>query len=158
MAVGNLDFFNQVAPLRPSDGVHINQNDDYPAGGVDALTVSLGSTATDDILVLRKDTTEEFVVGHDGALTALPSITIPGATGVAGIVLQKTGTGQTTFARLRLPILETAPASAGLTKGDVWLAKATTDVYRFALCISTAAGTPRYGHRFTRGTIGTASH
>lgn len=152
MAVGNLDFFNQTSPLRPSDGVHINQNDDFPSGGVDLLTLSLGASATDDILVGRVGTTEKFVFDYNGALS------ITGNAGNSGVILNKTGTGQTTFARLRLPILETAPASAGLTKGDIWLAKATTDVYRFAICISTAAGTPRYGHRFTRATIGTASH
>lgn len=119
----------------------------------DVLTITLASAVTGDALVVQDSTgTELFVIGPAGQLT------FAGQAGTAGVVLQKTGTGQTTFARLRLPILETAPASAGLTKGDVWLAKATTDVYRFALCISTAAGTPRYGHRFTRATIGTASH
>lgn len=67
-------------------------------------------------------------------------------------------TDQTTFTKLQLPILNTAPASANLTKGDLWLSKATTDVYRISLCISTATGAPRYGPRFTRVTIGTASN
>ena len=119
----------------------------------DILTVTGATSMTGDFVVLQTVSgSEVFVIGSAGQLSIL------GAAGDSGVILTKTGTGQTTFARLRLPILETAPASAGLTKGDVWLAKATTDVYRFALCISTAAGTPRYGHRFTRATIGTASH
>ncbi len=75
----------------------------------------------------------------------------------AGDVLDasaKGDTGQSIFARLKLPILNTAPASAGLSKGEVWLAKATGDVYRLAMCISTAGGTPKYGSRIAMGTIG----
>ncbi len=65
--------------------------------------------------------------------------------------------GQTSFARLRLPILVTAPSSADLSKGDLWLSKGTTDIYRLTLCISTVTGAVKYGARFTRDTIGTAS-
>lgn len=112
-------------------------------------------TAADDLLTMQGATAQsgDFLVLRNVSQTELSYFDANGS-----LALNKYGTGQTTFARLRLPILETAPASAGLTKGDIWLAKATTDVYRFAICISTAAGTPRYGHRFTRATIGTASH
>ncbi len=78
----------------------------------------------------------------------------------AGDVLDvsaKGDTGQSIFARLKLPILNTAPASAGLAKGDIWLAKATTDVYRLAICVSLATGAVKYGSRAIRDTIGTAS-
>lgn len=129
----------------------------------DVLTITLGTAATGDAFVVQNVSgTELFVIGPAGELTTTGtvtgSLTFAGATGAAGVILAKTGTGQTTFSRLRLPILETAPASAGLTKGDIWLAKATTDVYRFAMCISTATGAARYGGRIIRSTIGTASH
>ncbi len=78
----------------------------------------------------------------------------------AGDVLNasaKGAVGQTVFARISLPILNTAPASAGLSKGDMWLAKGTTDVYRWAICISAATGAVKYGARFIRDTIGTSS-
>ncbi len=79
---------------------------------------------------------------------------------LAGDVLDvsaKGTVGQTSFARLRLPILNTAPASADLTKGELWLSKGTTDIYRLTLCISTATGAVKYGARFLRDTIGTSS-
>lgn len=78
---------------------------------------------------------------------------------LAGDVLDasaKGATGQASLARVRLAILNTAPASAAMSKGDLFLAKATTDVYRLAMCISSATGTARYGHRFGMSTIGAA--
>lgn len=73
------------------------------------------------------------------------------------IVLQQTGQSQADFRRLQFAILSTAPASAGLTKGDVWLHKGTTDVYSFALCTSTAAGTVKRMRRYIDVTLGSAS-
>jgi len=125
-----------------------------------------GVTAATDILTIDgpASMSGDYIVFRDSAnaelsyFSSLGSLTYPGAIGASGVILGKGTVGQTAFARLRLPILSTAPASAGLTKGDIWLALATADVYRFALCISTAAGTARYGHRFTRATLGSASH
>jgi hypothetical protein len=156
MAAGNDTFGTHGVPLFPATGSTMKQQTASTA--VDILTIQAAASGTGDFLVLRNSSeTELFVINSAGAITTAPSMTFPGAAGTAGVVLEKTGTGQTTFARLRLPILNTAPASAGLTKGDLWLSKATTDVYRLSLCISTAAGTPRYGARFIRTTIGSAS-
>jgi len=119
----------------------------------DILTMQGTTAQSGDFLVLRNvSQTELSYFDSNGAFNAV------GAAGGAGVILGKGTVGQTAFARLRLPILETAPASAGLTKGDIWIAKATTDVYRFALCISTATGAARYGGRIIRTTLGTASH
>jgi hypothetical protein len=157
MAAGTDTFGTHGQPLYPATGYTVKQLTASTA--VDLLTLQLAPSGSGDFLVLRNSAESElFVINSAGAITTIPSITVPGAAGTAGVVLSKTGTGQTTFARLRLPILETAPASAGLTKGDLWLAKATTDVYRFALCISTATGAVRYGKGIQRSTIGTASH
>ena len=128
------------------------------AGDVLIKATQASAPSTDALQILNSSAASIFAIDSTGAISTTPSITIPGAAGVAGVVLNKTGTGQTTFARLRLPILSTAPASAGLTKGDMWLALATTDVLRLAVCISTATGTARYGSRITRATLGTASH
>ena len=120
----------------------------------DILTLTGVASQTGDFLVCQLAAgTEMFVVDVNGAITITGDVTV--ATD-KDVILQKTG--QSAFGRLRLPILNTAAASAGLAKGDIWLAKATTDVYRFAICISTATGAERFGHRFTRTTIGSASH
>ena len=140
-----------AVPLYPATGFTITQQTTSTA--VDIMTVQLATSGTGDFVVYRNASETEIAY-----LTADGGLTFVGAAGARGVVLGKTGTGQTTFARLRLPILETAPASAGLTKGDLWLAKATTDIYRFAVCISTATGAVRYGKSMQRSTIGTASH
>ena len=120
---------------------------------LDIITMDLAASGTSDFLVFRTNAgTELSYIDSAGAFQAV------GAAGASGEILGKGTGGQTAFAKLRLPILSTAPSSAGLTKGDLWLALATTDVYRLAMCISTATGAPRYGHRITRATIGTASH
>jgi hypothetical protein len=120
---------------------------------IDILTMDLAASGSEDFVVFRNNAGSEL-----SYINSVGALNYPGAVGASGVILGKTGTGQTTFAKLRLPILATAPASAGLTKGDLWLAQATTDVFRLAMCISTATGAPRYGHRITRTTIGTASH
>jgi hypothetical protein len=107
--------------------------------GTDIMTIKGATSQTGDFIVLTNvDGTEKLAIESSG-----------------DIVLQQVD--QTTFAKLQLPILNTAPASASLTKGDLWFSKGTTDVYRLSMCISTAAGTVKYGPRFIRNTIGTAS-
>jgi hypothetical protein len=109
-------------------------------------------TAATDVLTITGASAQsgDFAVFENSSGTELLVVESTG-----DVVLGKTD--QTTFTKLQLPILNTAPSSAGLTKGDVWLAKATTDVYRMALCISTATGAARYGSRIIRVTLGTAS-
>lgn len=111
-----------------------------------------GSAAANDILTLTEypGQTGDILVWQTSAFSELGYIDSAG-----DINLNKTD--QTTFSKLKLPILNTAPSSAGLVKGDLWLAKATTDVYRMAMCISTAAGYVRYGDRITMSTIGDAN-
>ncbi len=101
----------------------------------DILTLTGADTMTGDFLVCENSAgTELFVVNSTGS-----------------IVLGKTS--QSTFSRLRLAILESAPSSAGLTKGDIWLAKSTDAAYRLAVCISTATGAVRYGKRIVQSTL-----
>ena len=105
----------------------------------DILSVTGAASQTGDFLVLQNSSgTELNVIDANGDIN-----------------LYKTS--QAAFGRLNLPILSTAPASAGLTKGDLWLAKATTDVYRLALCISTAGAATRYGTRMHLATIGAST-
>lgn len=105
-------------------------------------------TAANDILTITQAS------AHTGDFLVLET-----SAGVEKVVIDSAGdvnlgkTDQTTFVKLGLPILNTAPSSAGLTKGDVFLAKATTDVYRMVLCISTATGAVRYSDRFIRVTL-----
>ncbi len=124
----------------------------------DILTITGAGSQSGDYLVIRNSSnTELFVINSDGDIAAVTNFDDDiNMTSGEHVVLNKTD--QTTYSRLRLPILDSAPASAGLAKGDIWLGKATTDVYRFAMCISTAGGTVRYGSRIIRATIGTASH
>jgi hypothetical protein len=120
---------------------------------IDILTMDLASGGSEDFLVFRTNAGSELsFFDSRGSFNAV------GAANGNGLVFAKTGTGQTNFARIRLPILATAPASAGLTKGDIWLAKASTDTYRMALCVSTAAGTVNYDAILNRVTLGTVSH
>ena len=123
------------------------------AVATDILTMDLAASGTSDFLVFRSNAgTELSYIDSAGALQFV------GAAGAVGPVMGKGTVGQTAFAKLRLPILATAPASAGLTKGDIWLAKASTDTYRMALCISTVAATVRYDAILNRVTLGTVSH
>jgi hypothetical protein len=151
MANGTDTMGTNALPMNPSNGTLMKQQ--TTSSAVDILTMQSASSGTGDFQVWRNSSETEIAF-----LTADGGLNFVGAAGARGVVLGKTGTGQTTFARLRLPILSTAPASAGLTKGDLWLALATTDVVRLAVCISTATGTARYGHRMIRTTLGTASN
>jgi hypothetical protein len=151
MANGTDTHGTNAQPLRPANGYLVQQQ--TASSAVDIMTVQAASSGTGDYVVYRNSSeTEIAYLTSDGGLNFV------GAAGARGVILGKTGTGQTTFAKLRLPILSTAPASAGLTKGDVWLALATADVLRLAVCISTATGAARYGGRIIRTTLGTASH
>ena len=108
----------------------------------DILTMTGIASQSGDYLVMEDSSgVEDFVFNKDGTL-----------------VLNKTS--QAAFSKLRLPILSTAPTSAaGIKKGDIWLAQATTDVYRLAVAISdTTATVVRYGGRITRVTLGSVSH
>lgn len=55
------------------------------------------------------------------------------------VVLSKTS--QAAFSKLQLAILNTTPTTSVITKGDLWLHKVTTDIYRLAMCISNGVGT-----------------
>lgn len=123
----------------------------------DLLTLTGAGSQSGDYLVIENSTgTELFVINADGDIATITNFDDDiNMTSGEHVVLNKTD--QTTFSRLRLPILNTAPASASLVKGDLWLGKATTDVYRLGLCISTATGAPRYGSRIIRVTLGSAS-
>jgi len=152
MAEGNKTYMGLAVPLFGESVI------EQQTAATDILTLTGADSQSGDFLVCQSSTgTEKFVVAYDGALT------VGGAVGVAGdltmatdkdVIIQKTG--QAAFGRLRLPILFTAAASAGLVKGDLWLQKATTDIYRLAMCTSTAAGTVLYGTKIQLS-IGSAS-
>jgi hypothetical protein len=152
MAEGTSTYMGLGAPLNGEFEVK------QQTAATDILTLTLTTAGSGDFLVAQNVSgTELFVVNADGDIAAITNFDDDiNMTSGEHVVLNKTD--QTTFSRLRLPILSTAPASAGLSKGDIWLAKATTDVYRLALCVSTATGAPRYGSRITRVTLGSASH
>ena len=104
------------------------------------ITSTGAQTITGDVTI-----TGSFAVTGQSLLTG--AVNVVGALGVNGdatmtagkdIVMSKTG--QASFSKLQLAVLNTAPASAGLTKGDMWMHKVTTDIYRLAVCISTATG------------------
>ena len=129
-------------------------------GATDILTLTGGNGQTGDFLVCQSSTgTEKFVVAYDGALTVAGAVGLSDSVTMAAgkhVILQKGTVGQTSFGRLRLNVLATAPASASLTKGEIWLAKGTTDVYRLAMCVSTATGATSYGRQMDL-TFGSAS-
>lgn len=147
MATGTNTFESLAVPLLGESEI------EQQTAATDILTITGAGSQTGDFVVLRNSSETELAFFDSNG-----SLNYPGIAGANGIILGKGTVGQTAFSKLRLPILNTAPSSAGLTKGDIWLAKATTDVYRLALCISTATGTPRYGSRISRETIGTASN
>jgi hypothetical protein len=120
---------------------------------IDILTMDGASGGSEDFIVFRTNAETELSYIDSGG-----SIVMPGS--MAGLILNTKGAvGQTTFQRVRLPILSTAPASAGLTKGDIWLAMVNTaDQYRMAVCVSTATGDVRYDAILNRVTLGTVSH
>ena len=99
----------------------------------DILTITGASSQSGAHLVIQNSSgTDLFVVNADGDISVITNFDDDiNMTSGEHVVLNKTD--QTTYSRLRLPILNTAPASANLTKGDLWLGKATTDVYRLSL-------------------------
>jgi hypothetical protein len=152
MATGTSTYMGLAMPLNGESQIT------GQTAATDILTITGASSQSGDYLVIENSAgTELFVINSDGDIAIITNFDDDvNMTSGEHVVLNKTD--QTTFSRLRLPILNTAPSSAGLAKGDIWLAKATTDVYRLALCISTATGAPRYGSRITRVTLGSASH
>lgn len=119
----------------------------------DILTLTGADTMTGDFLVCENSAgTELFVINSDGDIATITNFA-DDVTVEAGkhVILNKTD--QSTFSRVRLAILNSAPSSAGLTKGEIWLAKSTDAAYRLAVCISTAAGTVRYGKRIVQSTL-----
>lgn len=155
MAEGTNTYQGMAVPLLPADGFEIKQQ--TASSAVDIMTLTLASSGTGDPIVIQNSSgTELLVINADGDIAAITNFDDDiNMTSGEHIVLNKTD--QTTYSRLRLPILSTAPASASLTKGDLWLAKATTDVYRIALCISTAGAATRYGLRMHLQTIGAST-
>ena len=113
----------------------------------------IGQTAATDILTITGASSQsgDFLTLRDTNGTELMSIESEG-----DVVLKK-HSDHTDFAKLALALLHTAPTSAaGLTTGDLWMHKVTTDVYALAFCISGAATTVR---RLRRDfvTLGSAS-
>jgi hypothetical protein len=185
MAEGNDTFLNQGVPLEGESEIFqqhlatdiltitgaVGQTGDFlvlqNSAGTERFVVDCeGAITASGPLTITGTTAITGATTITGAATITGATLVTGAAQITGaltmsngydIVLPKGAVGQTSFSKLQLPILNTTPASAGLTKGDIWLAKATTDVYRIALCVSTATGAPRYGARIIRVTLGTAS-
>jgi len=114
--------------------------EDYIVDASGNITSTGSQTITGDVTI-----TGSFAVTGQTLLTG--AVNVVGAVGINGdttltagkdVVLSKTG--QASFSKLQLAVLNTAPASAGLSKGDMWVHKVTTDIYRLAMCISTATG------------------
>ena len=139
MAPGNKAFKGLAVPLWGESEIA------QVALATDIITLTGIASQSGDYLVLRDSSgVEDFVFNSDATLVLSPK----GATAGAA------------FGKIRFPMLASAPTSAaGIKAGDMWIAKATTDVYRLAIAISdTVATVVRYGGRFTRTTLGTASH
>jgi len=152
MAIANpVDTYEGSAvPLYPNKGTVITQQ--TAAGGSDVLTVSLGSTATDDALVLRAGTTERFVV-EDGGNVAITQ----GAAGDVGLKLTQASTPTASAIQIAandgttirwsvtknhgvLWRVRTTRPTTGLTKGEMFIAFHGS-VPKICICTSTAAQT-----------------
>src|SRR3990167_3901090 len=117
----------------------------------DILTITEAASHTGDPLVIRNSAlTELFVINSDGDIATITNFA-DNVSMEAGshVILAKTN--QTTYSRLRLPVLNTAPSSAAVALGDVWLAAPTTDVVRLAACVD-GTKTVKYGARMIRNT------
>ena len=88
----------------------------------DVLTITGASGQTGDYLVLRDlDNNEIMSISSSGDIN-----------------LEKHA-DHSSFAKLNLALLSTFPTTAtGLTTGDLWMTKVTTDVYALTLCVSGA--------------------
>ena len=123
----------------------------------DILTITEAASHTGDPLVISNSAlTELFVINKDGDIATITNFADDVAL-EAGKHVTLLKTDQTTFGRLRLPVLSTAPSSAAVALGDIWLAKPTTDVVRIAACVD-GTNTVKYGPRMIRNTLGSASN
>jgi hypothetical protein len=151
MAIASpLDTYEGVAvPLYPKYGTAIQQN--TAAGGYDLLTLQLGSSASDDILVLRKSTTECFVVEDGGNVVMTQSAaadiglkivrySTPSANAIT--VTDNGGTatwGVTKNAGISWKVRTTRPTT-GLVKGEMFVAFHGSSP-KICICTSTAGQT-----------------
>ena len=122
------------------------------------ITSTGAQTITGDVTI-----TGSFAVTGQSLLTG--AVNVVGALGVNGdatmtagkdIVLSKTD--QTTFSKLQLALLNTTPATTAVVKGDLWLHKVTTDIFRLAMCISSGVASVKRMRRADFDvTLGSAS-
>jgi 5-deoxy-D-glucuronate isomerase len=118
-------------------------------------SVITGQTAATDILTIVGASSQsgDHLVIKDTNGDELLTVSAQG-----DLVLKKHD-DHTSFSKLRLALLTTAPTSAAkLTTGDMWMMKVTTDVYAIALCVSGAASTYKRARRaIIDVTLGSAS-
>lgn len=122
-----------------ANSIIVDSNGDITFAGDFATTGD--HTITGDVTI-----TGSFAVTGQSLLTG--AVNIVGAVGINGdatltagkdVVLSKSS--QAAFSKLQLAILNTTPTTSVITKGDLWLHKVTTDIYRLAMCISNGVGT-----------------
>ena len=90
-----------------------------------ALTQSTGS------VTIKGAVTHASTLHQTGAATLAGALTMTGGTG--DIVLKKGAVGQTAFSKLQLAVLNTSPTTTTLlSRGDLWIQKATTDIWQIA--------------------------
>lgn len=142
-------YEGSAVPLYPKKGTVIKQ--DTAAGGSDLLTLQLGASATDDILVLRKSTTEVFVVEDGGAAIitqqtagdiGLKILRASTPTANAITVADNGGTavwGVSKNAGILWKVRTTRPTT-GLTKGEMFIAFHGSSP-KICICTSTAGQT-----------------
>lgn len=150
MTTGSDTFQSHGVPLYPNKGIALAQQ--TAAGGADLLTISLGSSATDDLLVLRKSTTEVFVVedGGNAVVTQQAAgdvgIKIVRASGPTASAIQVTDNSGSTAvwsvtknAGILWKVRTTRPTT-GLTKGEMFIAFHGSSP-KICICTSTAGQT-----------------
>jgi hypothetical protein len=146
MAIGNNEIYPGLS-LPKLGEAHMQQNN----AGYDLLTLSIGSSATDDLLVLRKGTTETFVVQDGGNVVLTQS-----AAGDVGMQIVRASTptahaisvtdngGTVRFAVTKnagvLWRVRTTRPTTGLTKGEMFIAFHGSSP-KICICTSTAAQT-----------------
>lgn len=115
------------------DSIIVDSNGDITVSGDFATTGD--HTITGDVTI-----TGSFAVTGQSLFTG--AVNINGDTTLTAgkdVVLSKSS--QAAFSKLQLAILNTTPTTSVITKGDLWLHKVTTDIYRLAMCISNGVGT-----------------
>jgi hypothetical protein len=147
MATGNNELYPGLAIPRLGEA-HMVQ----AVGGYDLLTLSLASGTTDDILVLRKNTTETLVVEDGGnvvqTLSAASDVgykMVTASTPTASPIQITSNDGST----VRWAVtknhgvqwrVRTTRPTTGLTKGEMMVIFHGSTP-KIAICTSTAAGT-----------------